>query len=104
MALIHVVVIEDFRSSFGGRLGLFRLDLGPVWGPSGHKPARNRAPRGPHETQKTIGNVQLQPHGLQPHLWTSDVVHKRYSTDHIHRLDRIAGGYEGLEQLSYVTQ
>ncbi len=35
VAQIHVAPLENFQSSYGGRLGLFGLNFAPVWGPLG---------------------------------------------------------------------
>jgi hypothetical protein len=59
VALIHVAVIVDFRSSSGGRLGFFGVEIGPIWGTKGPKPDKNRPRRSPNDTQRTTGSPEL---------------------------------------------
>ncbi len=64
LAIIHVAVIQDFRSPSGCRLGFFGLDFGPVLGPSGPQQAQNQTRRGPNNPQKITGSLKLQPRGI----------------------------------------
>jgi hypothetical protein len=57
----HVVVLHDFRSYLGGRLGFFGLDCGQAWGPKSPQTGSKSSPKTPNRPQWTTVDLNLQP-------------------------------------------